>query len=66
MEDLEWTMDIRTKSQGGEPTYNVTVGKAGKGNIVVSDLFSCSCQKQNVMFVYHIMSVYPVHQFWNC
>lgn len=25
-------MDIRTKSQGGEPTYNISVGKAGKGN----------------------------------
>ncbi|XP_060939997.1 profilin-2-like isoform X1 [Limanda limanda] len=29
-EDGDWTMDIRTKSGGGEPTYNVTVGKAGK------------------------------------
>lgn len=29
--DGDWTMDIRTKSQGGEPTYNVSVGKAGKG-----------------------------------
>lgn len=29
--DSDWTMDIRTKSQGGEPTYNITVGKAGKG-----------------------------------
>lgn len=29
--DGDHTMDIRTKSQGGEPTYNVTVGKAGKG-----------------------------------
>lgn len=27
----DWTMDIRTKSQGGEPTYNVSVGKAGTG-----------------------------------
>lgn len=27
----DWTMDIRTKSQGGEPTYNVSMGKAGKG-----------------------------------
>ncbi|KAM4629232.1 profilin-2 isoform 2-T2 [Polymixia lowei] len=26
----DWTMDIRTKSQGGEPTYNVSVGKAGR------------------------------------
>lgn len=24
-------MDIRTKSQGGEPTYNVAVGRAGRG-----------------------------------
>ncbi|XP_071381965.1 profilin-2-like isoform X2 [Centroberyx affinis] len=28
--DGDWTMDIRTKSQGGEPTYNVSVGRAGK------------------------------------
>lgn len=27
----DWTMDIRTKSQGGEPTYNISVGRAGKG-----------------------------------
>lgn len=26
-------MDIRTKSQGGEPTYNVSLGKATKGKI---------------------------------
>ncbi|KAM4605070.1 profilin-2-like [Polymixia lowei] len=31
----DWTMDIRTKSQGGEPTYNVSVGKAGKALVVV-------------------------------
>lgn len=30
-DDGDWTMDIRTKSQGGEPTYNISVGKAGKG-----------------------------------
>lgn len=29
--DGDWTMDIRTKSQGGEPTYNVSVGRAAKG-----------------------------------
>uniref|UniRef100_A0AAX7VA13 Profilin n=1 Tax=Astatotilapia calliptera TaxID=8154 RepID=A0AAX7VA13_ASTCA len=29
--DNDWTMDIRTKSQGGEPTYNVSVGRAAKG-----------------------------------
>lgn len=33
--DGDWTMDIRTKSQGGEPTYNVSVGKAGKGELDV-------------------------------
>lgn len=33
--DGDWTMDIRTKSQGGEPTYNVTVGKAGKALVLV-------------------------------
>lgn len=33
--DGDWTMDIRTKSQGGEPTYNVSVGRAGKGKIVL-------------------------------
>ncbi|XP_010734934.1 profilin-2 isoform X2 [Larimichthys crocea] len=33
--DGDWTMDIRTKSQGGEPTYNITVGKAGKVLVLV-------------------------------
>ncbi|XP_017589906.1 PREDICTED: profilin-2 [Corvus brachyrhynchos] len=28
--DGDCTMDIRTKSQGGEPTYNVAVGRAGR------------------------------------
>nr|ACQ58124.1 Profilin-2 [Anoplopoma fimbria] len=31
----DWTMDIRTKSQGGEPTYNVSVGKATKVLVLV-------------------------------
>ncbi|XP_047223695.1 profilin-2-like isoform X1 [Girardinichthys multiradiatus] len=34
-DDGDWTMDIRTKSQGGEPTYNISVGKAGKVLVVV-------------------------------
>ncbi|XP_061594447.1 profilin-2-like isoform X1 [Cololabis saira] len=33
--ESDWTMDIRTKSQGGEPTYNVSVGKAGKAMVIV-------------------------------
>lgn len=33
--DGDWTMDIRTKSQGGEPTYNVSVGKATKAMVFV-------------------------------
>ncbi|XP_046893049.1 profilin-2-like isoform X2 [Hypomesus transpacificus] len=33
--DGDWTMDIRTKSQGGEPTYNITVGKAKKALVVI-------------------------------
>ncbi|XP_068174662.1 profilin-2-like isoform X1 [Antennarius striatus] len=33
--DGDWTMDIRTKSQGGEPTYNVAVGKASKALVFV-------------------------------
>ncbi|KAK7889358.1 hypothetical protein WMY93_024918 [Mugilogobius chulae] len=33
--DSDWTMDIRTKSQGGEPTYNISVGKAGKALVFV-------------------------------
>ncbi|XP_041647115.1 profilin-2-like isoform X2 [Cheilinus undulatus] len=33
--DGDWTMDIRTKSQGGEPTYNVAVGRAGKVLVLV-------------------------------
>lgn len=36
-DDGDWTMDIRTKSQGGEPTYNISVGKAGKGNCAGSE-----------------------------
>lgn len=33
--DGDWTMDIRTKSQGGEPTYNISVGRAGKALVFV-------------------------------
>ncbi|XP_028283678.1 profilin-2-like isoform X2 [Parambassis ranga] len=33
--DGDWTMDIRTKSQGGEPTYNISVGRAGKVLVLV-------------------------------
>ncbi|KAM4739975.1 profilin-2 isoform 1-T1 [Anableps anableps] len=33
--DGDWTMDIRTKSQGGEPTYNISIGKAGKTLVIV-------------------------------
>lgn len=33
--DGDWTMDIRTKSQGGEPTYNISVGRAGKALVIV-------------------------------
>ncbi|XP_013878856.1 profilin-2 isoform X2 [Austrofundulus limnaeus] len=34
-DDGDWTMDIRTKSQGGEPTYNISVGKAAKVLVLV-------------------------------
>ncbi|XP_054889662.1 profilin-2-like isoform X1 [Poeciliopsis prolifica] len=34
-DDGDWTMDIRTKSQGGEPTYNISVGRAGKVLVLV-------------------------------
>lgn len=37
-------MDIRTKSQGGEPTYNVSVGKAGKGECDVRRRSSLALQ----------------------
>ncbi|XP_051550029.1 profilin-2-like isoform X2 [Myxocyprinus asiaticus] len=33
--DSDWTMDIRTKSQGGEATYNIAVGKAAKVLVLV-------------------------------
>lgn len=36
----DWTMDIRTKSQGGEPTYNISVGKAGTGEFCVQPQLS--------------------------
>ncbi|KPP74000.1 profilin-2-like, partial [Scleropages formosus] len=32
--DGDWTMDIRTKSQGGEPTYNISIGRAGKALVL--------------------------------
>ncbi|XP_018920688.1 profilin-2-like isoform X2 [Cyprinus carpio] len=35
LDDNDWTMDIRTKSQGGEATYNIAVGKAGKVLVLV-------------------------------
>ncbi|KAG7269867.1 hypothetical protein CRUP_032825 [Coryphaenoides rupestris] len=28
--DNDWTMDIRTKTQTGEPTFNITVAKAAR------------------------------------
>ncbi|CAF97538.1 unnamed protein product, partial [Tetraodon nigroviridis] len=34
-ESSDCTMDIRTKSQGGEPTYNISVGKAGTVLVLV-------------------------------
>lgn len=37
LEDGDWTMDIRTKSSGGEATYNISVGRAGKGNSTGSE-----------------------------
>lgn len=33
--DGDWTMDIRTKSQGGEPTYNISVGRAGQSKHLI-------------------------------
>uniref|UniRef100_A0A2K6AHJ0 Profilin n=1 Tax=Mandrillus leucophaeus TaxID=9568 RepID=A0A2K6AHJ0_MANLE len=33
--DGDCTMDIRTKSQGGEPTYNVAVSRAGRALVIV-------------------------------
>lgn len=34
----DWTMDIRTKSHNGEPTYNVSIGRAGKGKLYMSNV----------------------------
>ncbi|KAG1969193.1 profilin-2 [Pimephales promelas] len=34
----DWTMDIRTKSHNGEPTYNVSIGRAGKGKLHMSNV----------------------------
>lgn len=33
--DNDCTMDIRTKSQGGEPTYNISVGRAGRALVII-------------------------------
>ncbi|XP_041035984.1 profilin-2-like isoform X2 [Cetorhinus maximus] len=35
--DGDFTMDLRTKSQSGEATYNVSVGRAGKTLVVVME-----------------------------
>lgn len=50
LDDGDWTMDIRTKSQGGEPTYNISVGKAGKGKDVVRKTFTSSVIKMLIVF----------------
>ncbi|XP_061652655.1 profilin 2a isoform X1 [Phyllopteryx taeniolatus] len=34
-DDGDWTMDMRTKSQGGEPTYNISVGRAGQVLVIL-------------------------------
>ncbi|XP_068604625.1 profilin-2-like [Brachionichthys hirsutus] len=34
-EDGDWTMDVRTKSQVGDPTCNISVGRAGKVLVLV-------------------------------
>lgn len=31
----DWTMDVRTKSVGGEPTYNVSIGKARRALVLI-------------------------------
>lgn len=33
--DNDWTMDIRTKSNGEGPTFNITVGKGSKALVIV-------------------------------
>ncbi|MBN3318396.1 PROF1 protein, partial [Atractosteus spatula] len=38
-EDGEWTMDLRTKSAEGQPTYNITIAKSNKGTAL---LIHCS------------------------
>lgn len=60
--DGDWTMDIRTKSQGGEPTYNVSVGKAGNGKI------SCNaCRQQGkITGQFYCVSHHLMHTVeWN-
>lgn len=41
----DWTMDVRTKSQGGEPTYNITIGRAGKGEYNINYSLHIFCIK---------------------
>lgn len=48
--DGDWTMDIRTKSQGGEPTYNVSVGRAGKGESTSSARCRRCCRQLRPKF----------------
>ncbi|MED6278883.1 Profilin-2 [Characodon lateralis] len=46
----DWTMDIRTKSQGGEPTYNISVGKAAKGEYNIHSSLHIICIKYLVVY----------------
>ncbi|KAK0139580.1 Profilin-2 [Merluccius polli] len=33
--ESDWTMDIRTKSVGGEPTHNIAIGKATRAMVLI-------------------------------
>ncbi|XP_060250876.1 profilin-2 isoform X1 [Ovis aries] len=59
--DGDCTMDIRTKSQGGEPTYNVAVGRAGRGEY--STLLVNSCKSHYNLFssFFNILNKVLVH-----
>ncbi|CAH6779087.1 Pfn2 [Phodopus roborovskii] len=59
--DGDCTMDIRTKSQGGEPTYNVAVGRAGRGKQAIFYLCVCVYVPKSCMPCYNLMSFNGLH-----
>uniref|UniRef100_A0A4W2HDR5 Profilin n=1 Tax=Bos indicus x Bos taurus TaxID=30522 RepID=A0A4W2HDR5_BOBOX len=59
--DGDCTMDIRTKSQGGEPTYNVAVGRAGRGEYSTLLVNRCKSHYNLLSSFFNILNKVLVH-----